>query len=119
MGEGRRCCEEGCLARTREGKPYCPDHVHLNAYVAELLGQIAANLEEVRARKALANGHVAREISAVLRDGSGAASLPRLARRLEVDRDLVRRTLHAMKAEKLVTLSLTDRGKLIAKERRR
>lgn len=49
----RSCASTGCPLTTREGKPYCPEHVGRHPYVREILGQLAARDEEferVRAR---------------------------------------------------------------------
>jgi hypothetical protein len=44
--ELRTCVEPGCEKKTREGKPYCPDHVDKSLYVQDLFSQMAAHKDE-------------------------------------------------------------------------
>lgn len=39
--EAKRCEDSGCERRTREGKPYCEDHVEQHPYVQEVLARRA------------------------------------------------------------------------------
>lgn len=36
---GRRCELPGCIQSTREGKPYCSDHVEMHPYVQAILAK--------------------------------------------------------------------------------
>lgn len=111
------CRQDGCLKRTREGKPYCPDHVYLNPYVASLLADMERIEVEKQARKAVATGHVAHEIMVVLWSNNGVASVELIARTAGLERGLVVRTLRAMVSEKRVILKRTNRGRTMAKSK--
>lgn len=39
---GERCRAPGCSQGTREGKPYCSDHVDHHSYVQDLLAKMSA-----------------------------------------------------------------------------
>ena len=93
--ELRRCDAVVCDRSTREGKPYCSEHVAGHPYVQELLAQIdgaEGELERVRvggASRVDPNGLMARELLLQL-SLYGRQSIPRLARDLNVDVSIVR-----------------------------
>ena len=99
--ELRRCEAVGCDRSTREGKPYCSEHVAGHPYVQELLAQIdgaEGELERVRvggASRVDPDGLMARELLLQL-SLYGRQSIPRLARDLNVDVGIVRSYVDAL-----------------------
>lgn len=114
--EARRCEIPDCGKRTRENKPYCPDHVEEHPYVRALLKLIAerdAEIERIKQGTWLdANpyGFLAEEIIAYLRD-RGSTTVARLARdRLYDSPEVVERVVVAMERVGLVRQGRSVRG---------
>lgn len=108
-----RC--EVCGQATREGKPYCPDHVERHGYVQEVMAALerrAAEEERVLRKGAAAvdpEGINAREILLQLRL-HGERTVERLARDLQLDPRLVPHYAQALARRGLVRLGRTSRG---------
>jgi len=108
------CSYLGCMKATREGKPYCSNHVAFNDHAAKVLGELAAMEIEYTKKKANATGMLANELMCLLRERNGCASKGRLARDMNVGDVVVERLLIALKKQGVVKLSKTNRGKVIA-----
>lgn len=112
----RRC--ELCGQATREGKPYCSEHVERHAYVREVMAALEARAEEERAvlrRGAAAvdlQGINAREVLLQLRL-HGERTVERLARDLQLDPRLVPHYVQALARRGLVRLGRTSRGSVL------
>jgi biotin operon repressor len=113
--ERRRCSVAGCELKTREGKPFCSDHVEEHPYVQGVLDQVEAMQQEERnARKrgrrgVDLEGHIARELVREL-SVHGSRSVERMARDLGLDQVVVRTYAQALEAKGLATLERTRRG---------
>lgn len=89
-GEARRCESPGCSRATREGKPFCPEHVTSHPYVQELERTLEAQrVEQARVRKRGARavdpaGLTAEEIVRQIRV-QGPRSVRALAREMALD----------------------------------
>lgn len=116
----RACREEGCEAATREGKPYCPDHVDVHPYVRDLLAALdARQAEEERVRVSGASevdldGITAREIVLHL-SLHGARTIERISRELQIDSDVVAGYVEALNERDLILQSTTNRGSTVVK----
>ncbi len=110
-----RCEAPRCSQRTRDGKPYCPEHVELLPYVQELQAALAEQQAEQRrvasrgARAVDPDGLTARELLLQL-DLYGDRTVERLARDLQLDVDLVHAYAKALARHGRVSLSQTRRG---------
>lgn len=88
----RTCVADGCERTTREGKPYCLDHVERHGYVAELQGKLRnREAEEERARRGKAPGMDSLLVHEVLHHVRvrGEATTRRLAADMKSDRQAV------------------------------
>ena len=109
------CEAPRCHASTREGKPYCPEHVELNPYIRELMAQLAsrereeANVGKLGARAVDLEGITAQEILQHLRV-HGSRTLKRLARELNISLKVLQGYTRALERRKLIALTQTDRG---------
>lgn len=114
------CDAEGCNAATREGKPFCSDHVERHAYVQDLLGQIAEReAEDERVRKvgpkaANLKGITAQEILQHLYF-NGPRTVERLSRELNLEIEIIRGYARALAKANHVTLGSTKRGAMVLK----
>lgn len=112
----RRC--ELCGDATREGKPYCPEHVERHPYVQEVLAVLeerSAEERRVLRRGASAvdpRGVNAREILLQLHL-YGERTVERLARDLQLDPALVPHYAQALARRGLVSLGRTERGSVL------
>lgn len=111
----RHCSAANCARATREGKPFCSEHVERLPYVQGLLDQLAAREDEedrVRKRGTRAvdpNGLTAREILLSLWV-NGDRTVARLARELNMDFETLKVYVAALKRKGLVTVKPTRRG---------
>lgn len=118
----RACKVDACEHMTREGKPFCPEHVDAHPYVQNLLSSLAdRQAEEERVRTAGANevnidGITARELVLHL-SLHGARTVERIARELQLDTQIVRGYVAALHERDLITQSTTNRGSLVVKLR--
>lgn len=120
IGTGRtetlRCGHSGCLSPTREGKPYCPLHVELMPYVAQLMNDLEAQqAEHERARKPGRTsgidpeGITAKELL-LLVDQHGGRTVPRLAKDLQIEPEVVARYVAELRKLDKVRTGTTRRG---------
>lgn len=114
----RPCAHPGCRQKTREGKPYCPEHIENLTQVKEILAQ----LEGKRAEEEVANlggwksinrdGITTHEILQML-DLHGPRTMERLARDLKLTEVQISSYIKALKSWNLVTTRRTARGSTI------
>lgn len=122
---GTRLCDvPGCRETTREGKPYCPDHVEMNPYVQQLLSMLSTQEEERdRASQAKARNRSTKidlngeNVQAILRElkAYGERTFERLARDTQIPVDVVEQICKALKRKKLVVLGKTKRNSQTAR----
>lgn len=113
----RRCAARDCPGSTREGKPFCSEHVGLNSYASEVMQKIAQR----DAEDALAlspntapedynvAGVTAQSILQQLEE-RGTRTKERLCRELGLDRELVDAYADALIMRGLVRIGRTGRG---------
>lgn len=107
------CQEKGCLRSTREGKPFCSDHIESAPYVQRILGILAARDEEERIlelRRGRINkdGFFYRETLLLLRSKDFTAK--GLARRLDLSHHATRRLIRMIAKDGLAIEGETGRG---------
>jgi hypothetical protein len=108
------CNEPGCGKSTREGKPFCSDHYDRHPYAQALIADLKANAAQVervkkKPRAAGADDLIACEIVTQLRV-HGDRTVPRLARDLREDTDVIEAYVKALKRQKRVSFGRTARG---------
>lgn len=112
---GRKCDAPGCTATTREGKPFCTEHVEMHSYAQAVLQTLAERerQDDAVARK---GGRAARldaltvqEIRVHL-EHNGPRTVERLVRELNVDEKTIRGYVAAMRRAGLVRMGRTKRG---------
>ena len=109
-----------CSATTREGKPFCPDHVVDNPYVQSILhtmAERAAEEDEVRKRGAEAvnvTGLTAKELVLHL-SLHGARTVERLSRELQLDATVLKGYVGALTTDGKVAIGRTNRGSTIVR----
>ena len=109
-----------CGGTTREGKPYCPDHVVEHPYVQSILNTLVARREEeerVRQRGADAvdlTGLTAKELVLHL-SLHGARTVERLSRELQLDSQVLKGYVGALVEDGAVALGRTNRGSTIVR----
>jgi len=112
-----RCFANGCDERTRDGKPYCPEHVEHHPYVRELqaaLSQQRGEIDRVERRGAGAvdpGGLTATEMLLQLRL-YGDRTVERLSRDLQLPVEVVAAYARGLARQGRVSLSHTRRGHL-------
>jgi hypothetical protein len=112
--ERTACEEKGCRRSTRNGKPFCSDHVEKLPYATNLVDQLKAQeveIEEVRVRGSRVvdvEGLTSQEILSWLR-AHGARTVPRLAREIQVDVNILGFYVTALAESGLVQLVKTER----------
>lgn len=118
----RFCQHSTCEEMTREGKPYCPEHVDDHPYVRDLLAALAARQaeeERVRTRGSVEvdlDGITAREVVLHL-SLHGARTIERISRELQIDSDVVAGYVDALNERDLIDMSHTNRGSTVVKLR--
>ena len=116
----RFCDADGCYQTTREGKPFCPDHVELHPYVQSILSTLAereAEEEKVRQRGSRAvdvAGLTARELVLHL-SLHGARTVERLSRELQLDAKVLDGYVGALVKRGVVALGRTNRGSTVVR----
>jgi hypothetical protein len=116
----RQCNTRGCHNTTREGKPYCPDHVEDHPYVQEILQTLQASENELtnvrrRGKRAInAGGLVVKEITLHL-SLHGGRTLERLSRELNVGIPVLKSYVDYLVAEGVAVLGRTTRGSTIVR----
>lgn len=114
----KHCEAPDCHAATREGKPYCSDHVEEHPYVQDLLDKLAnREAEESRVRRSGARavdteGITAQEILVYV-IVHGARTVHRLSRELNLDVKTIEGYVRALEREKKVHTTSTKRGSMI------
>ncbi|MGE0710712.1 MAG: hypothetical protein AB7N76_11985 [Planctomycetota bacterium] len=114
----RNCIEPRCNKTTREGKPYCPDHVERHEYVQGILEILAAReAEEERVRHAGSNavdpgGLTAQELMLHLSQ-HGSRTVERLSREFQLETPVMRNYVDALLERGLVQVGRTTRGSTI------
>ena len=105
------------MKATREGKPYCTLHVERHPYVARLLVEIEQREAEIavlsrwRSRRPHPTSFLVSElVRALTYESEGAATVPKLARDLQLDSSVIRRIARVAKSEGLVKLGKNGRG---------
>lgn len=103
---GRICTLQGCHEPTAEGKPYCPEHVERNPYVAALLAREGTRDHE---RAELEKGHVdlhgtlAEEMLDILTIGGGETFA--LSKSMGISWEATKRLARALERTGRVVLS--------------
>lgn len=109
------CQAPSCQRSTREGKPFCSDHIELAPYVQQVLGILAERDEEERVLE-LKRGRIAkdgffyRETLLLLRSKDFTAK--GLARRLDLSHHAAERLIRLIASDRLARQSQTSRGDL-------
>lgn len=90
-----RFCEAGCSQPTREGKPFCIDHIERQDYVQRLVERMKEkNLEEesVKTKGMGAVSPNSETVQEILRDlkVNGIVTIPKLAARIGVEQKALR-----------------------------
>jgi len=113
----RTCGDLGCTKATREGKPYCPDHVGKNSHANRVLQDIAKRTAEDQAVAAgitpvagyNIRGITARAILQQL-DEFGVRTKARLCRELTLERGVLDGYVKALLKRGLVVEGVNKRG---------
>lgn len=116
----RACAEPNCTDSTREGKPYCPDHVERHSYVQEILAILAAReAEEERVRT---DGPVAVDPSGLTAQElllhlslHGSRTVERLSREFQLDSRVMHDYVDALSERGQVVLGRTTRGSTVVR----
>ena len=109
----RTCSASGCESSTREGKPYCPDHVELHPYVA---GVIATRKDREKELKDLAKNRMIREDSPLFNEvlihitNYGTKTVERLSRDLMIDVVILKKLVRTLKRKGIINIGRTKRG---------
>ncbi len=116
----RSCSEPNCFATTREGKPYCPDHVERHTYVQEILAILAEReAEEDRVRSGGPTavdpaGLTAQELVLHL-SLHGSRTVERLSREFQLEADVMLDYVDALRERGLLVLGRTTRGSTVVR----
>lgn len=114
-GESRRCKQDGCKQSTRDGKPYCPNHVEEADYPRLLLTEIDKREKEVEAllkgKEIALDGHLVRETQLLL--GWSACTERRLGRMLDIPHKAVEVLVDQLVALQKIKRCRTPRGSVI------
>jgi len=116
----RYCDALGCRQATREGKPYCSEHVEEHPYVQQLISLLSErDHEESRVRRqgpraVDVSGLTAREILQFVKV-HGQRTVQRLARELNIDFKTLEGYVKALKKSGLISTSQTRRGATVIK----
>lgn len=112
----RTACEaDGCNRSTKEGKPFCSDHILHQPYVQELLAALEAKeAEEARvtrlgARAVDPEGITAREVVRTL-TVHGPRTLPRLAKDMNLEVETLDGYVKALRKLKEIRIRKNNRG---------
>lgn len=121
--KNRICEQPGCLQSTREGKPYCPDHVEMHPYVQTILARIAERDEQDEKVAAKGSRAVVLEsvtVQEVLQHLAfhGARTEERLVLELNLDTKTLSGYLGALSHRGYVSFGKTKRGSTLVKLRR-
>lgn len=113
---GRTCSLLGCNNNTREQKPYCSEHLELNAYAGKVIQELREmEAEDERVSRLAIRGNEAihtlnaQEIVNKLRH-EGERTVKGLAKDLNLDLRIVWAYIRALTTKKVVIVGTTDRG---------
>ena len=113
------CQFPDCGATTREGKPYCSNHIENCAYIQSVLAEIERRNAESKTldsgRWITTNAHLIREALILLEHGSFSAA--RLGRMLDVTERAADTLIRMMSRRGLVTITKGDNGIITAAKR--
>ena len=118
--ESRTCDHPGCVERTRDGKPFCLDHVEDHPYVRGLLAQIAEReaQDDLVSRKGPRavelDGVTVQEILQHL-ELHGARTKERLVREVNLPAAVLHGYVRALVKRGLVKLGKTKRGSTVVR----
>jgi hypothetical protein len=110
----RRCSEPSCNQATREGKPFCSDHVELHPYVQRLLAELRER-EEADERVRRKGPRMVEPTSLTSQEiltfihVHGPKTVKRLARELNADLETLKIYAQGLKRLGLVKLTATRR----------
>lgn len=114
-----RCHKPGCNASTREGKPFCSDHIENCDYIKKVLAEIDRRDNESRVldsgRWVAQNGHLVREALLLLDGGTFTAA--RLGRMLDISEKAADTLIRMMARKGYVRIGFSDTGALSATKR--
>jgi predicted HTH transcriptional regulator len=116
----RGCHAPSCSKTTREGKPFCPDHVERHDYVQGILEILEARrAEEDRVRKVGSGavdprGLTAQELMLHLSQ-HGSRTVERLSREFQLEAPVMRNYVQALLEKGLVQIGRTTRGSTIVR----
>jgi len=113
-----RACElQGCPNVTREGKPFCPEHVDLNPHALRVTQEIAQREAEdaiVAKGDTPVSGYNVRGLTAqaILQDliEHGTRTKARICRELSLERSVLDGYVEALVEKGLIAEGLTQRG---------
>ena len=117
-GGTKSCAWNGCGKTTREGKPFCSDHVEQHGYVQEILEILAEKeAEEERVRQHGSDavdpeGLNARELLLHL-DQHGSRTIERLAREFQLESNVISGYVEALASRGRVVTGRTTRGSVV------
>jgi len=116
----RGCESSGCYHTTREGKPFCPDHVENHSYVQNILKVLAEREDEeqrVRQRGPTAvdpDGLTAQELVLHL-SLHGSRTVERLSREFQLEARVMNSYVDALMERGLIILGRTTRGSTVVR----
>ena len=103
---------------TREGKPFCPDHVEMHPYVQEVVAfRKLRDAEIVR----IADGRQVADDSLLFKEiiihitNLGSKTVERLACDLMIDIEAIKKLIKAMKRQKLIKIGRSKRGSTVVR----
>lgn len=125
LSNTRTCSEDDCKSATREGKPYCPEHVELNPHSRIVVAEIArrqAEDERIRLGKTEPgdvnlSGITAKEILQNL-DDHGPRTIQRLCRELSIGAPVLNGYVEALGDRGLIVIGRTSRGSVMVSLRK-
>lgn len=110
-----KCNHAPCKRATREGKPYCSEHVELSPYVARIIEELELRDHEAAllaaGKKIARDGHLVRETLLMLEQGSYTSA--KLSRLMDISHSSTETLIRIMDDMGLATMSKTDRGALV------
>lgn len=108
------CRLSECETTTREGKPYCSDHIEHSPYIANLIEEIALRDEEeallIKGKAVDIHGHLVKEALLALKQGIYTSA--RLARLIDIDPDAAVTLIKLLDRKGLALAGRTERGSL-------
>jgi hypothetical protein len=119
-GTIRTCRVAPCAQSTREGKPFCPDHVDQHSYVQEILRILEERkAEEDRVRNGgpeavNLKGLTARELMVHLMQ-HGSRTVERLSREFQLEAPVMHDYVSALHTQGLVVVGRTTRGSTVVR----